>query len=66
MCLSRKRYIQTVGFIFAIVAVLHLVRAGMGLPAVIAGFSVPTWASWLTVVVSGFLSYNAFWLACEK
>ena len=44
------------GVIFAIVALLHLLRVYMGWPVVIGDWSAPMWVSWIALVVAGVLA----------
>ena len=43
--------------IFALVALLHLVRLVAGWPIVIGTWTVPMWPSWIGLVVAAALSY---------
>ena len=61
--MSQKTFSTVVGVIFAVIAVLHLLRAVLGWQAVIGSFTIPMWLSWVAVVVSAFLAYSAFKLA---
>jgi drug/metabolite transporter (DMT)-like permease len=49
--------------IFSLVALLHLVRIIFGWSAVIGGWSVPMWLSWVALIVTGALAYFGFSLA---
>lgn len=64
--LERKNFLAVSGVIFALVALVHLYRAVMGFDAVIAGFSVPVWLSWVALIIAAFLSWNAFKLSGSK
>lgn len=59
MCFSLKNYLNVTWCVFVLIALAHLIRAVMGYPAVIAGFNVPTWASWVVIICAGYLAYNA-------
>ena len=48
---------------FAAVAVLHLLRIILGWSAVINGFTIPIWASWIGAVVAALM---ALWLFTSK
>jgi hypothetical protein len=48
------------GAIFLLVAILHALRIFLGWEAVIAGWSVPMWASWTALALAGFLACSAF------
>jgi len=55
-----KTYLAASGTIFGIIAILHLARVMYGWPAQIGTFVVPTWASWLSLLVAGYLATTAF------
>ena len=61
--MTRKTYLTLAGAIFALVSLAHLVRAAMGWPVIIAGWSVPLWLSWVAFVIAGGLSYFGWSLA---
>lgn len=61
--MGQKSFSTTVGVVFALIALLHLVRALYGWEAVIGGWAMPFWASWVALVVSLYLAYTAFSLA---
>ena len=48
------------GTVFLLIAILHLLRILLSWEAVIAGWKVPIWLSWLALALAGFLSYCAF------
>lgn len=58
--MRQKTFTRTAGVIFAVIAVLHLLRILLGWEAVIGGWHVPVWLSWLALALSGFLAYTAF------
>jgi hypothetical protein len=49
-------YARLAGTIFAIVALLQLVRAAAGWPLHVASAEIPVWASWIACVVAGGLA----------
>jgi hypothetical protein len=51
-----KTFSIVAGVIFAIVALLHLLRIYMDWPVVIGAWSVPIWVSWIALVVAGILA----------
>lgn len=59
---GQKTFLAVVGVIFSLIGVLHILRAVLGWEAAIAGWNVPMWLSWLAIVVSAVLAYNAFTL----
>lgn len=58
--MKRTTFLHTAGVVFAIVSVLHVLRLLQGWEAVIGGWNVPMWLSWLAAAVAGYLSYAAF------
>jgi len=60
--MTATQYALLAAVIFALVAVLQLIRAVMGLPVTIGQTSIPTWASWLAcgvAIVLAWLGYAA-------
>lgn len=57
---NHKKYIIVVGFLLAVIAVLHLVRLVYVWPVAIGGLEIPMWASWLAVLVAGALALYGF------
>ena len=64
--MDQKTFISLAGVIFAVVALLHVLRILMGWPAAIGGWAVPMWLSWVGVVVAGGLSYFGLSLAMRR
>jgi len=60
MMMKQEGFNTLVGAIFAVIAVLHLLRIIYSWSAQIGTFAVPIWLSWAALVVSAFLSYTAF------
>jgi len=56
--MNHQDYSLTVGSIFLAVFVLHGLRIFYGWDASINVWEVPMWASWIALVVSGYLSYT--------
>jgi len=56
----RHRFYMTVsGLIFATIGILHGLRAYYGWDAVVAGWVVPIWFSWLVVLVAFIMALSA-------
>ena len=55
--MDQKTFTLIAGAIFAVVALLHLLRVYMAWPVTIGGWTVPMWVSWIAFVVAGGLSY---------
>ena len=58
--MSQKAFLAASGTIFGIITILHLARIMYGWPAQIGSVHVPTWASWLSLQVAGYLAITAF------
>ena len=58
--MALKAFLGISGTIFAVIAVLHLLRAVYGWPAQIGTWIVPLWVSWLSLAIAAFLAVCAF------
>ena len=59
--MTPQNYSRLAALIFAIVAVLQLVRALGGWPVTVGGtVSIPLWASWTACVVAAVLAWLGF------
>ena len=58
--MDKNQSLMLASVIFGVIALVHLVRAVLGLEAVIAGFKVPVWLSYVFVVVAGYLSWHMY------
>ena len=58
--MNAKSYCLLAAAIFAVVAVLQLLRILMGWPISVSGHAIPFWASWIVVIVAGGLSVVGF------
>ena len=58
--MDQRTYNMVTAVLFAIIAVLHLVRIIFGWPARIGGLDIPLWESWLAVIITGGLAYFGF------
>ena len=55
--MSQKTFTMIASVIFGVVALVHVLRIFLGWSAVIGGWNVPMWLSWIGLVVAGGLSY---------
>ncbi len=55
--MSEKFFFLVSAVVFAVVGLLHLLRVAFGWDAMIAGWSVPMWVSWVAAVVTAVLAY---------
>ncbi len=44
--------------VFIIIALLHLLRLVLNLPAIISNYEVPLWVSMIIVIIAGYLAYE--------
>ncbi len=58
--MSVRTYAATSSIIFLLVAILHLLRLVLRWDVIIGGWSVPTWASLVAIVVAALLSFAGF------
>lgn len=58
--MSPKTFGLTAGIVFSLVALLHALRLLLGWDAVIGGWHVPMWLSWLALPLAGYLAVTAF------
>ena len=64
--MTEKTFATIAAVIFALVALLHLLRLVMGWSIVIDSWMVPMWVSWIGLVVAGGLSYYGARLAMRS
>ena len=64
--MTEKTFATIAAVIFAVVALLHLLRLVMGFSVVIDSWTVATWVSWVGLVVAGGLSYFGTRLAMRS
>ena len=58
--MNAQTYSRLAGMIFAVIAVLHLIRALKGAEATLDGMTIPVGASWIGLLVSGTLAWLGF------
>ncbi len=63
--MRHRTYLLTVGVVFSLIALAHLLRLALGATVVVEGFAVPMWMSVLAALVMGFLAFEGFRL-CSK
>lgn len=57
--MNQQLYNLVSGLLFSAVALAHLYRAVTGGAFVVGAVDFPVWASWVAVVVAGFLGFTA-------
>jgi hypothetical protein len=58
--MSQRSFLLVSAIVFTLVFLLHVLRLVYGWGAMIGGWTVPVWVSWIGVVVSGFLALEGF------
>lgn len=58
--MNRKRYFFATAVVFAVIGLLHLWRIVIGWEAVVAGWAVPVWISWIALLVTAVLAFFGF------
>ncbi len=58
--MTAQGYSRLAGVIFAVIALLQLLRAITGFEISVAGEIMPLWPSWIAAFVAGFLAYLGF------
>jgi threonine/homoserine/homoserine lactone efflux protein len=61
--MSQRTFLLVAGVVFGLVALAHVLRIVFGWSLTIQDFSVPMWASWIAIIVAGYLAYEGFRLA---
>lgn len=64
--MSDTIYHYIASILFSVIAVVHLARGLQGWEAVVAGVEIPIWASWVAVVLAGYLASRGFFFVYEK
>ena len=64
--MNDKLFHLIAGTIFALVALLHVLRIYMGWPVVVGVWSAPMWVSWIGLVVAGGLAYFGLTLKSHR
>jgi hypothetical protein len=58
--MAAHNFARLAAVIFAIIALLQLLRAITGFEIVVGGETMPVWPSWIVAIVAGFLAYLGF------
>ena len=61
--MSQRGFLLIVGVLSGLIALVHVLRIVLGWSVMVQDFSVPMWASWIAVVIMGYLAYESFRLA---
>ena len=58
--MAARNFARLAAVIFAIIALLQLLRAITGFEIVVGGETMPVWPSWIAAIMAGFLAYLGF------
>jgi hypothetical protein len=58
--MTTRTFCTLAAAIFAVIALLQLIRIVMGWSVTLNGVDVPFWASWIAVALAGALSFAGF------
>jgi hypothetical protein len=58
--MTTRIFCRLAAAIFALIALLQLIRIVVGWSVTLNGFDVPFWASWIAVIAAGALSFLGF------
>lgn len=58
--MSKQNYFIVTSAIFAIVAIVHLLRVLYGWDVYISLTEIPLWASWAGLVLAGYLAFTGY------
>jgi hypothetical protein len=61
--MSQRTFSLVAAVVFGLVALAHVLRIILRWSVIVQDFSIPMWASWIAVVVMGYLAYEGFRLA---
>ena len=61
--MKQETYKKVTVLIFSVITILHVLRLIFGWDAVLGGWQVPVWLSFIAVALGGFLAYSAFKLS---
>jgi uncharacterized protein YacL len=64
--MSQHAFSLAAGIVFLLIAFAHLLRIVFGTPVVVQNIPIPAWASWIAVVIMGFLAYEGFHFARKR
>lgn len=58
--MTRRNYFVVSSAVFAVVALVHLVRVMQEWGVVLDGYEIPLWASWVALFVAGYLAFMGY------
>ncbi len=64
--MDKNKSLLIAAIIFGIVAILHLLRSIFSWEAVIGGFNIPLYFSYIAIVAAGYLCWNMYRASAMK
>jgi Mn2+/Fe2+ NRAMP family transporter len=64
--MQQKQFSMVAGAIFAVVALVHLLRIYMGWTVMIGDWTAPVWMSWIAVIGAAVLSFAGLRSAARR
>jgi hypothetical protein len=64
--MTHKTFSLVAGVIFLLIALGHLSRLVFKVSVLLGGWAVPSWVSWVALLVFAYLAYQGFRLAKES
>jgi hypothetical protein len=64
--MNQRSFSLVAGIIFSLIALLHVLRIIFNWDAVIGGWPVPQWISWVALLIAGFLGYEGLRLTMKS
>ena len=61
--MSQRMFSATTGVIFALIALGHILRVVFGMEAVLEGWALPMWVSWVAALIAAYLASQGFRLS---
>ena len=61
--MRQKAFSLVAGVFFSLVALAHALRIAFSAPVAVENTAIPMWASWIALLVTGFLGYEGLRLA---
>ncbi len=61
--MSQRMFSATTGVIFLLIAVLHALRVVFGTEAVLEGWALPMWVSWVAALIAAYLACQGYRLS---
>jgi uncharacterized protein YacL len=58
--MDRRSYFLVTAIVFSLIGLLHLLRIVLGWEAILGGWSIPMWLSWVAMIMTAVLAYYGF------